>query len=168
MEGLTKIFSKFDNTANGHNKGGMHIHCSYNKLNNKKVLKLINFIYSRENENFICQIAQRRSNSYFNFDLNSVCSSTDLINLSLKKDFKIKNNNRYGALNFTNDTIEFRIFNSNLRKERILKNLNFVESILSFIASKYYSNSYIDFEKYIMKNKKHKYLKDFVKYLNEQ
>ena len=164
---LSDIFKKFDSTAKGHNMGGMHIHCSYS-IDNIKTLKLINFIYNRANLDFITKIAQRSNNMYCEYIISNITDSLGFINLSLDKNFKLLNLNRYSALNFTRHTIEFRIFNSNLRRERLLKNINFVESILSFISSKDYTENNKDFKSFVNKSRKYKYLKEFIKYLNEQ
>ena len=51
--------------------------------------------------------------------------------------------------------------------ERLLKNINFVESILSFISSKDYTENNKDFKSFVNKSRKYKYLKEFIKYLNE-
>lgn len=165
---LSDIFKKFDNTAKGHNVGGMHIHCSHLN-NNIKVLRLINFIFNNDNYDFLTKISQRNSNRFCEYDITKVADIQEIIDLSLsKKNKKFYNNDRYAALNFTKNTIEFRIFNSNLRRERLLKNLNFVEAILSFISSKKYTKYATNFEEFVNKSRKYKYLKDFIKYSNEQ
>lgn len=171
---ICKIFDNFESGARGHNVGGMHIHCSLASIKEKTIINLLRFFFNRENAQKIIKIAQRNDTQYADlYDINKVINQQDLLeimaDINSKKPFKkIKNNDRYSALNFTENTLEFRIFNSNLKFERLMKNIDMVESILKFCSLNIFETDYMSFENFIFKSRKYKYLKDYIKFLNEE
>lgn len=123
-----------ENRFKGHNAGGIHIHVSENACNNWEGIKtLLN---------------------YNNIDL--------WLKLTQRKEFKLQQwaqlyskmfdgeGTRYQALNYDNrtNTYEFRIFNSNLRVERITKNFEIVLSLIDFVNNNIVTN-YSDIKRYI-------------------
>lgn len=165
---LNIIFKKFENGARGHNVGGMHIHCSLAPINSKSILNLLRFMFNTNNISSFYKVAQRTCERFADFDMKRVINQQDLLDFVAGDNKKIKNSDRYSAINFTDNTIEFRIFNSSLRKERLLKNLDFVEATIQFIKSKNFSKDFQDFKNFLQNSKKYKYLKEFIKYMNEE
>jgi len=103
---------------------GIHIHVNRDSLTELQVAKMCVFVNSMENRNQIRTIAQRGAGTYTRFIDG--------------KPYKFKYGKcegweRYQAINLNErKTIEFRIFNSSTRTERIIKNLEFVRSLCEY------------------------------------
>ena len=71
---------------------------------------------------------------------------------------------RYTALNMTRHTLEFRIFNSSLRYDRVLKNAEFVCSLFEFTKTDnpMYVKDYLNW----LKDNSEEY-KELIDFLNE-
>lgn len=139
--------------AKGHNYGGMHIHISRQGINNIQFNRLHQLLYRNYNTysyNVIKTISQRQSSNIHWCDWNiqkNTNKKTTVQAFKYKLDTKDYNSNKYTAINLQhNNTIEFRIFNSNLRIERVFKNLEFIKSLLDYTKDskktqfKYYFN----------------------------
>lgn len=96
---------------------GIHIHVCRTAFNNQyHIEKVVNF-FALEPD-FINSIAQR--------------SSEQWAKIQKKKGISNKND-RYTAVNQRNrNTIEFRVFQTSCRKDRVLKNIQFVEAIVQY------------------------------------
>lgn len=124
-----------NNDFKGHNAGGIHIH--FTKIpNSMQVANMTRIIYGDEKDRKIwLKITQRRPENMHWCSMTSDVYDTDYI----------LNNNIYApagtgnhgtALNFCTrtNTHELRIFNSNLRIERVLKNFECVFALQDYIA----------------------------------
>ena len=136
-------------------KCGMHVHVSRKALTAMQVQKLVVFLNAPENHSFIERIAQRDVSRW----------------AAIKHDKQFghcgHSNDRYEALNLTNTrTIEFRIFRGSTRKERILKNLEFVAASIAWTRNASYRElSHAKFIAYVEVNRKsypnlHKFIQE--------
>ena len=102
---------------------GIHIHCSKKHFTEQEQAKIVCFVNSEYNNNFIVQIASR----------STVYSS------SYKKDKTLDNyysSNRFEPINLTNpNTVEYRIFKGNLKENSFFRYLEFVDSLNLYIKS---------------------------------
>lgn len=118
----------------GRDAGGIHIHISENACNNWEGIRtLLNY----NNIDLWIKLTQRKE-------------------LNLQQYAQLYSyvfngqNTRYQALNYDSrtDTYEFRIFNSNLRVERITKNFEIVLSLIDFVNNNIVRH-YTDIKEYI-------------------
>ena len=117
----------------GHNHGGMHIHVSRSAITSKMFSRMCDLLYNSSNLDKWLVLTQRKEGELsrwakLNVDKYAECDTFDDGDTSC---------NRYVGMNITNRTVEFRIFNSNLRLERVLKNLELVEALVNFSKTKY-------------------------------
>ena len=123
--------------AKGHNKGGMHIHISRDGINDTQLKRLHNFLYakaSHQKYEIIKTISQRQEHNihWCNWSDTSIKGLFDNRNIKELKKYT-KKSNKYTSINLNHsNTIEFRIFNSNLRIERVYKNLEFIKALLDY------------------------------------
>lgn len=124
----------------GHNRAGIHIHVSKEAITEEQLSKLTMLLYpkTRKVYNLWLKITQRKENElnqWSSMSPASLCHDKKTIIKNIKDD-KTKNvetRERYTAINTRNEnTIEFRIFNSNMRIERIVKNAEVIFSLLDF------------------------------------
>ena len=101
---------------------GMHVHLSRNAFENKyHLMKFVTFINHRRNEDFITNVAGRSANTY--------CA----IKHKNYNKRALEFNNRYQAVNLENrNTIEVRIFQSNVAKKGFFKNLEFCVALFEY------------------------------------
>ena len=103
---------------------GIHIHFSRSFLKDNHHLYRLIYFFS-QNPKFIELIAQREQTGYWQHE-----RPNRVLEKASRGDTW---SNRYDAINIQNaHTIEIRIFASNLKAERILKNLEFVYSIVKY------------------------------------
>ena len=117
---------------------GMHIHINRNSFSDfqQRVLNL--FYHSPINKQFIVDIAGREDKQYAKFI--SYTSYHDTLDPHRDDTDDQGNGYRFRALNLCNDdTIEIRIFRSNLKKISFYKNLEFVDSVNQWILSEFKS-----------------------------
>ena len=136
----------------GHNRAGIHIHVSNDAISQEQYKKLICLLYP-ENEAIYKKwlaITQRHDNAmrqWANMKLGGYDASKQM-RKDHKKDYvrladqrgkdgvntkPVLSSGRYTAINAYNaSTVEFRIFNSNIRPERIIKNAQVIFSLLDF------------------------------------
>lgn len=123
-----------DKGFKGHNKGGLHIHVSSEAITTGMLAQLHEILYSHnlDDKNTWLRLTQRKEsqldrwsrldNDNYDFD--------EIINEGIKR----ISEDRYTALNWDNrtQTYEFRMFNSNIRMERFMKNFECVLALLDY------------------------------------
>jgi hypothetical protein len=135
--------------AKGHNEGGIHLHTSISAWEGNQFYLAFSFIYDPHNRDQLYTLAQRHNcGADYNRDADcggcpySCCCMSHYASLLAVDYGKSKRmlerkepgaqNDRYAALNQTRRTLEFRLFNSNTRVERILKNIETVQSLYDY------------------------------------
>ena len=154
----------------GHDAGGIHIHVGLpydNELDFMScLLKLKKLLYnlSPRMQDLLLLITQRKSDNLKRWSDNTYCRKLTLQNCMLQ-------NNRYELLNMDSrtKTLEFRMFNSSLRTERIMKNIEVVLSLLDYVETYYtvemYDKNLFTWLDYVKRNKE-KY-PNLVAFINE-
>ena len=134
-EGLEYLI---ENDFRGHNAGGIHIHVANYGNMMFTVYRLKRLLYNLDNkqQSLLLELTQRKKDNLRQWANNQVS-----FNMSLE--YAWLQNNRYEALNLDarTETLEFRIFNSSLRVERILKNIEMVYALLDYINSSNWNSS---------------------------
>lgn len=129
-----------DNVKGWINNYGIHIHICRKAFKNQfHIEKVINF-FAKEPD-FINAIAQRNSDRW--------------AKIQKKKGIGNKRG-RYNAINqMCSNTIEFRIFQTSCRKDRVLKNIQFVDAVVNYCRKPILINemSKKSFELYVSENK---------------
>jgi hypothetical protein len=158
-EEVTKLWlENWDEKIRGissHNSGtcGFHVHVSRRPLTELHIQKMVQFVNDAANESLIKTVAQR------------ACDEYGRLNAAKKVGNCRYGEDRYEAINLQNmNTIEFRIFRGNLRKERIMKNLEFVKATIDFTRDRSYRDlTTPSFLKFVSGNRKHyKHLHDYL------
>ena len=164
-----------NNDFKGHNMGGIHIHVSKDALSNKQVAGMIKLLYTTEDnvKSFWLTLTQRKEENlrWGKIDANTLeFGKSKLMEKILNNQFDWKNNyldrnrDRYSAMNCSpnNKTVEFRIFNSSTRVERILKNYEIVFSLIDFTNTNT-EVTHKNYVQFVVDNKdKYKYLYEFL------
>ena len=125
-----------DNNFNGHNYGGLHIHVSDSMITNRQLAHLKNILYGTPTDKntwlAITQRQEKEMDEWAKMD-NDRKSFDEIYSTPNYEKYGIAYD-RYTALHHDDrtDTYEFRIFNSNLRIERFLKNFECVLALLDF------------------------------------
>lgn len=126
------------NNFKGHNAGGIHIHVANygdTRLTLYRLKRLLYNIDSKQ-QSLLLELTQRKkddliqwANNQVSFDMSIECAYLQ--------------NRRYEALNLDDrtGTLEFRILNSNLKVERISKNIEMVYALLDYINSSSWNSS---------------------------
>ena len=157
-----------ENNFKGHNAGGIHIHVRlpYNKSGFMScVFKLKKLLYNLPTnmQYLLLLISQRKSDNLEQWS-NNICSKLTLQDCMVQ-------GNRYELLNMDGRTrtLEFRMFNSNLRTERIMKNIEVVLSLLDYVETYYtvdmYNKNLFTWLDYVKSNEE-KY-PNLVRFINE-
>jgi hypothetical protein len=156
----------------GHNSGGIHIHVSEAVINKNMLKRLIVLLYPKSDKSYHTWLAitQRHdvNMSRWSSMRNGVELTYEKKHLFEKIDKSPKGikppvtSGRYTAINVCCNTVEFRIFNSNLRPERIAKNAEVIFSLLDFSKTKIMPTM-TNYLRYIDKHKKkYKHLFNFL------
>jgi hypothetical protein len=122
--------------ASGDTCRGIHIHSTREAWSKEAMIKLYRFMFDPCNSRYLTKISQRNRGQLGQYaSLNAwkyVQEVEDMIKGGRYHDIPglISRNH---AINMAEDTIEFRLFNSNIRPERILKNLEFVQSVYDWL-----------------------------------
>ena len=119
---------------------GMHIHFSKKAFSDLEIRKLNTFYHNIDNRSFIHHIAGRSTNDYAKF----------YDDIDLKTDIVVPSDSyyKYRCINLVNtNTLEIRIFQSNLKQNSFFRNLEFVDSVNHFI--KQTSLKKLDFKDYL-------------------
>lgn len=128
-----------------HNKAGIHIHVSSEAINAHMLKRMIDVVYQSnyQNREIWRKISQRTIDNLEGWASVNPGSLRDT-KAKLKRTVDFHENNgwnfkptlgkkRYTAINTENSqTVEFRIFNSNLRIDRIVKNAQVIFSLIDF------------------------------------
>lgn len=127
----------------GHNKGGMHVHMSRRAFNYDQWCRMVRMMDAEENEKAWLFLTQRKISALDDWAHLDMLRRGDIYDNTVGTDkgremFEnydyMNTRSRYTAINSTPNTIEFRIFNSNLRIERVLKNIEVCQSLFDFTA----------------------------------
>jgi len=122
---------------------GYHIHFSREPFTVSEMKRLNAFYHNPENRSFLIDISGRES-TYAKY-LNDITIADDIETYG--DDFKFR------AINFNNkDTIEVRIFRSNLKPISFFRNLELVHSINQFILNSADSVKYTEYFDYLLNN----------------
>lgn len=153
-----------DNGFRGHNYGGIHIHVSKEAISDKQLIKMLQLLtydnkkkYSKNKYQKWLAITQRKEsqmqewsrmdtyiyysiNDGYDFKINQNNPTRGAKNIKAQIQNGITpsnpHDNRYKCINLENrNTYEFRIFNSNLRVERIIKDAQVIFSLIDFTAT---------------------------------
>jgi uridine kinase len=99
---------------------GMHVHVNRKALSALTLGKMLVFVNAENNTRLIRQVAQRDSERWAERYEKSIRQGKDL------------NSDKYQAMHLSENTVEFRIFRGNLKPERVLKNIEFVHSVVCY------------------------------------
>lgn len=119
----------------GHNKGGMHIHISADVLSKRQLAQMAEILYGDDNDRdiWLC-LTQRHENEieHWGSMKNRAFSFDEIVNSD--SPMPPIAYGRYTALNYDTrtDTYELRIFNSNIRLERFLKNMECAFALVDY------------------------------------
>ena len=105
---------------------GMHVHINRGAVSALTMGKMLVFTNAETNFEFLSMIAQR------NVEYCSWCVPNPYKFDKVGKAAMDPMNGKYSMLNVTTHTIENRMFNANLRPERILKNIEFCHALVRF------------------------------------
>lgn len=126
------------NNFKGHNEGGIHIHIANYGDTRHTVYRLKRLLYNLDSkqQSLFLKLTQRKKDDLIQWADNQVPFRMSIEDAWLQ-------NTRYESLNLDDrtGTLEFRIFNSNLRVERICKNIEMVCSLLDYINSSSWNSS---------------------------
>lgn len=126
-----------ENNFRGHNAGGIHIHVAGYGDTRLTVYRLKRLLYNLDSkqQSLFLKLTQRKSDDLIQWADNQIP-----FNMSIE--YACLQDTRYEALNLDDrtGTLEFRIFNSNLRVERISKNVEMVYALLDYINSDNWSS----------------------------
>lgn len=114
---------KIGRAGQGTETCGMHVHCNRKAISALQLGKALVLINSPKNKPLVTRVAQRDSNTYTQLRAKKI------------SDGRIISTGKYEAMHLSQETIEFRIFKSNLRWDRVLKNIEFCHSVLMFAKS---------------------------------
>lgn len=131
---------------------GMHVHVSRDGLSTMTVGKVLEFIHSSKNQEFIEVIAGRERNRYCMF----ANDDSKVEALRAKRGLQFERE-RYNGVNLQNEhTMEIRIFKGTLSRKVFLKNLEFCESLVKFAQnhSMGEAESYALYAYWVMNNRK--------------
>lgn len=153
----------------GHNAGGIHIHVRLPHDNLDfmlYILKLKKLLYNLPThmQDLLLLISQRKSDELKRWSDNKYYRRLTLQTC-------ISQGSRYELLNMDSRTrtLEFRMFNSNIRTERIMKNIEVVLSLLDYVETYYtvdiYDKNLFTWLDYVQRNKE-KY-PNLVAFINE-
>lgn len=119
---------------------GMHVHMSKNAFTDAQIAKYMLFVYS--NKKFIQFISDRTSASQIDCYCrlsNSAGTVSDYRKLAKQK-YNLFGLGHTSAIQMTDHTIEFRIFNSTMVEYEFLKNIEFCQALYDFTASTHIRN----------------------------
>jgi len=136
--------NKMVKAYHGHNCG-IHIHFSRNAFTENQLKRLHVFYNNSTNRNLIIDIAGREPNEY--------CQFRSYIDF----DSSVHRGERYSVMNVNNaDTIEIRIFRSNIKPISFFRYLEFVHTVNLWITSNQKNNAdnlhYHDYFDWLLKN----------------
>lgn len=119
----SKVLGKVSDIAKsgcGTNRCGMHVHVNRKAISALTLGKMLVFVNSDANDRLIERIAQRDSSRW-----------AKRYTKQIKQGAEVESD-KYEALHLSSRTIEFRIFRGNLRSDRVLKNIEFCHSVVTY------------------------------------
>jgi len=143
---------------------GIHVHLSKNAFTTWQLYRLLKFF--NDNKKFILMISQRKEEQLNRWASLSSNDRRALLSYAKRK----YQDNRYSAINMQpSNTIEFRIFRGTLRKESILKNLEFCFAIFYFTQEKTEKEmKTANFVSYINEDRNKSQYKHLIKFLSNK
>mgnify|MGYP003133868255 CR=1 FL=1 len=142
---------------------GIHIHVSKRPLSTLQIGKMLEFVNSRKNRDFIIELSGRNPNTYC--EINDILKCKDIHLKEYGTDGRNMDNRDYRALDKMNDkyqavnlqhseTVEFRIFKGNTKPQTISRYIEFVHGLVMFSKNGSNQNlTYKDFIKWVSLNK---------------
>lgn len=147
------FFEKLPKTCHPLSSCGMHVHASRDRMSDLQIGKILEFIHSKDNQEFIKLIAGREKPVFLG-------NEKGYNELEPKKiaDMKVRVD-RHTALNLNNlETIEFRIFWATRDKRIFFKNIEFCRAIIKWtdwaMTSIKEAVDYKQFIEFVKKNRK--------------
>jgi len=107
-------------SGKGTDRCGMHVHVNRKAISALTLGKMLVFVNADGNRALVQRIAQRSSDRWAKMYKKYIRQGKDVFS------------DKYEALHLTERTIEFRIFRGNLRPARVLKNIEFCHSVVSY------------------------------------
>lgn len=127
-----------ENNFKGHNAGGIHIHVANYGDTMLTLYRLKRLLYNLDSkqQELLLKLTQRTRSGLERWASNNVSYDMSI-------EYAWRQWTRYESLNLDDrtGTLEFRIFNSNLRVERISKNIEMVYALLDYINSSSWNSS---------------------------
>jgi formylmethanofuran dehydrogenase subunit E len=139
-------------TAHDNGNCGIHIHTSLDAWEGGQLVRLFELMYDPRNYGNILKISQRTKDK-----LNQWASLSMLDIRADKRRIESKLSpfpDKYAALNITDTTLEVRIFRSNLRLDRVRKNLEFVHALYCYTKERKKRVSWPGLTRWICRHKK--------------
>ncbi len=112
--------AKIAMSGKGTTRCGMHVHVNRKAISALTLGKMLVFVNSPGNDALIERIAQRDSDRW-----------AKRYEKKLTQGIEVESD-KYEALHLASRTIEFRIFRGNLRPDRVLKNIEFCHSVVTY------------------------------------
>jgi formylmethanofuran dehydrogenase subunit E len=162
---VLKMAGKYGCKAHDSGTCGIHIHTSLEAWDSEQLFRLFSIIYSPANYANILTISQRKESALNQWASLRICDigifkddedtdGDDIQNYKERiEDKKNPFGSRYAALNITSRTLEFRLFNSNLRIERVRKNMEFVHALYCYTKGETRNASWHGLVSWIVRNK---------------
>ena len=143
---------------------GIHVHLSKNAFTTWQLYRLLKFF--NDNKKFILMISQRKEEQLNRWAGLTSNERRTLISYAKRK----YQDNRYSAINMQpSNTIEFRIFRGTLRKESILKNLEFCFALFYFTQERTEQEmKTANFISFINEDRNKKQYKHLIKFLSNK
>jgi hypothetical protein len=125
---LTKGLISHKGRDRGRSNCGLHIHVNRDRLSKLQIAKIVAFVNSPDNRDFISALARRYGEAMTGF-----CRIKDE---KAKVGKALQSSDRYEAVNVTpKKTIEFRIFRGTLKYESLVAAIEFVHALCEYTAS---------------------------------
>jgi hypothetical protein len=148
-------------TAHDNGNCGIHIHTSLAAWGEEQLYRLFRLLYDPRNYQDVLDISQRNERAlseWASLRVEDIGKSKETIQRKMSP-FP----GRYAALNITDHTLEIRIFRSNLRIERVRKNMEFVHALYCYTGSVKNVATWEGLMRWIERNKKDaKHLRQFM------
>lgn len=132
-----------ENGHEGHGYGGIHIHMSLSAISSPELFRLLDLFYgdrgeSKERLNFWLAVSQRKQEALQQWAAIRQVSGELIQKMAEEKRSHLA---RYVAVNVTENTVEFRLFNSSLKENRIRARFEIVWALLAFVQTQTANNA---------------------------
>ena len=157
------------------NETGVHVHLSRKALTRLQIGKIVEFVNTYMNRNYIVAISGRNPNQYTEIRDNLKIKHTNQsINFKKSTDENLRERAMYRKYNAVNlmhkDTIELRIFKGNLKPSTLYRYIEFAHSLANFVKhNSILDINYKDFIKFVYTNRQtYPFLNEFnLNYIGE-